>query len=63
MNVRAIWTFVAGDSRRAPAAVAAAVVAALALQRLAPAAGIWTGVIFVAMIAAGLVAGVFEPQD
>jgi hypothetical protein len=60
VKLGAIWSFVAGDSRRAPAGVAAAVGAVLVLERLAPAAGVWTGAIFVAAIAAGLVASVFE---
>jgi hypothetical protein len=60
MKLGAIWSFIAGDSRRAPAGVAAAVGAVLVLERLAPTAGGWTGAVFVAVIATGLVAGVFE---
>jgi hypothetical protein len=52
--------FIAGDSRRAPLAVAAAVAAVVTVQRIAPGAGGWTGALFVAIVAAGLVAGVFE---
>ena len=60
MSPRAIWSFIAGDSRLAPLGVAAAIVLAVLLERFAPAAGGWTGVLFVAVLAAGLVAGVFE---
>ena len=60
MKPGAIWSFIAGDSRRAPAAVAAAVVVTLVLQRCAPAGWPGTGPLYVAVIAAGLVAGVFE---
>jgi LytS/YehU family sensor histidine kinase len=57
---RAIWAFVAGDSRLAPLGVALAVGLAAGLVRFAPGAGAWIGAAFVATIAAGLVAGVFE---
>jgi hypothetical protein len=60
MNVRAIWLFIAGDSRCAPFAVAAAVGLTLLLLRVAPGGGAWIGALFVAVIAAGLVAAVFE---
>ena len=60
MKLGAIWSFIAGDSRRAPLAVAVAVAAVVTVQRIAPGAGGWTGALFVAIVAAGLVAGVFE---
>jgi hypothetical protein len=60
MKPAAIWSFVAGDSKRAPLAVLAAVVLALGLERFAPQAGPWIGVAFVAVLVAGLVAAVFE---
>jgi hypothetical protein len=60
MKLGAIWSFIAGDSRRAPLAVAVAVAAVVALQRFAPSAGAWSGALLVAIVAAGLIAGVFE---
>ena len=63
MNVRAIWSFVAGDSRLAPLAVALAIVVATGLVRLAPGLAQAVGPIFVALIAAGLIAGVFERTE
>jgi O-antigen ligase len=60
MNLRAIWSFIAGDSRIAPAAVALAVGVVLVLERQLPASGPGAGGVFIAIIAAGLVAGVFE---
>lgn len=60
MNLGAVWAFVAGDSKRAPLAVAGAVALVVVLERAAPAAGPWIGVVFVAAIALGLVAAVFE---
>jgi hypothetical protein len=60
MKLKAIWSFIAGDSLRAPLGVALAVGLAALLERFAPAAGGWIGVFFVAAIAASLVAGVFE---
>ena len=60
MKLGAIWSFIAGDSRRAPLAVAVAVAAVVAVRHVAPGAGAWTGVLFVAIVAAGVVAGAFE---
>jgi hypothetical protein len=60
VKLQAIWTFIAGDAKRAPAAVAAAVALVVAAHHWAPAAGAWIGVLFVGTIAAGLVASVFE---
>ncbi len=60
MNARAIWSFIAGDSWFAPAAVAVAVLLVLGLERWTPVAADWIGVAFVATIAAGLVASVYE---
>jgi hypothetical protein len=63
MKLGSVWSFIAGDSRRAPLAVAAAVAAVVAVQRVAPGAGAWTGALFVAIVAAGLIAGVFEKPE
>jgi hypothetical protein len=60
MKIAQIWSFIAGDSKRAPLAVAAAVALVLVLERFFPAAGAWAGPAFVAIIATGLVAGVYE---
>jgi hypothetical protein len=59
MNLAAIWEFIAGDSRRAPAAVAIAIVVAIVLVRTAPASAI-AGVAFACIVALGLAAAVFE---
>jgi hypothetical protein len=60
VNLRAAWSFVAGDSKFAPAGVAVAALVALLLEHGVPRAGPWVGAAFVAVVAAGLVAGVFE---
>jgi hypothetical protein len=61
VNLAAIWEFIAGDSRRAPLAVALAVAVAVVLLRnsvpsivVAPA--------FAGIIALGLAASVFEAR-
>jgi hypothetical protein len=60
VNVSAVWDFIAGESRRAPLGVAIAVITAVAVTKVAPNAGAWVGVMFVAILVAGLIAGVFE---
>jgi hypothetical protein len=60
MRLRTVWSFIAGDSKLAPLGAGVAVIIALALVRYVPAAGAWAGAIYVAIIALGLVAGVFE---
>jgi hypothetical protein len=60
MNPRAIWAFIAGDSRLGPALAAAAIVVTLLLLRFAPVSTTVTGVIFFALVATALVASVFE---
>jgi len=59
VNIAAIWEFIAGDSRRAPVAVAIAIVVAIVLVRTAPASSI-AGVAFACIVALGLAAAVFE---
>jgi hypothetical protein len=59
MNVAAIWEFIAGDSRRAPIAVAVAVIIAVLLLR-SSVPSIVVGATFACVIALGLVAAVFE---
>ncbi len=58
MKLAAIWEFIAGDSRRAPVAVALAVVVAVVLLRTSVANAV--AMIFPAIIALGLAAAVFE---
>ncbi|GAC1407858.1 MAG: hypothetical protein NVSMB64_15260 [Candidatus Velthaea sp.] len=60
MNLRAIWSFIAGDSRRGPALVAVAIGVVILLVRFGPASTAFTGFIFFALIAAALIAAVFE---
>jgi hypothetical protein len=61
MKPQAIWKFIAGDSRLAPLGVAVAIGVALGMHAALPSGGgSLNGVVFVAVIAAGLVAGVFE---
>ncbi len=60
MNVKAIWDFIAGESRLAPAGVVVAIVAVILALRYVPGGAETAGPVFVACIAAGLVAGVFE---
>lgn len=59
MSLGAIWEFIVGDSRRAPVAVAIAIVTAIALVRTVPASAI-AGAAFACIIAMGLAAAVFE---
>lgn len=59
MKLAAIWEFIAGDSRRAPVAVALAVLIAVVLLRSAVPSGI-VAATFAAVIALGLTAAVFE---
>lgn len=60
MNLRAIWSFIAGDSRRGPALVALAIAAVLLLVRFAPTAAAFAGPLFFLIVAAALAASVFE---
>jgi hypothetical protein len=59
MNLAAIWEFIAGDSRRAPAAVAIAIIVAIVLLRTTSAT-VLAGVAFACIVAMGLAAAVFE---
>ena len=59
MKLAAIWEFIAGDSRRAPVAVALAVLVAIVLLRMPVASGI-VAAVFACVIALGLTAAVFE---
>ena len=59
MNLAAIWEFIAGDSRRAPVAVALAVIVAVVLLRTAV-PSLVVAATFAAIIALGLTAAVFE---
>lgn len=60
MNLAAIWEFIAGDSRRAPLAVALAVALAVVLLRTGALPGAAVGAAFALVIMAGLAAAVFE---
>ena len=59
MNPAAIWNFIAGDSRRAPVAVALAVIVAIVLLRSTVPSGV-VATTFACIIALGLTAAVFE---
>jgi hypothetical protein len=59
MNLAAIWEFIAGDSRRAPIAVAAAVLLAVVLLRSSVSSAV-VAIAFAGVIALGLAAAVFE---
>ena len=59
MKLAAIWEFIAGDSRLAPVAVAAAVLVAVVLLRTSVASGA-VAATFACIIALGLAAAVFE---
>jgi hypothetical protein len=60
MNPRAVWEFIAGDSRRAPVAVALAIIVTIVLVRNTPASSL-PGFAFACIVALGLAAAVFEP--
>jgi hypothetical protein len=59
MNLAAIWEFIAGDSRRAPIAVAVAVLLAVVLLRSSVSSAV-VAIAFAGVIALGLAAAVFE---
>ncbi len=59
MKLAAIWEFIAGDSRRAPVAVALAVLIAVVMLRSSVSSGV-VAATFAAVIALGLTAAVFE---
>jgi hypothetical protein len=59
MRLAAVWEFIAGDSRIAPAAVAVAVVVAVVMLR-ASVASAAVAMTFVGIIALGLAGAVFE---
>ncbi len=61
MRLAAIWEFIAGDSRRAPAAVVLAVVVAVVLLRSSAPSPV-VAVSFAGIIALGLAAAVFEQR-
>jgi len=61
MNLAAIWEFIAGDSRRAPLAVALALIVAVALLHSGAPSGV-VAMTFPAIIALGLGAAVFESR-
>jgi len=61
MKPLTIWRFIAGDSRLAPLGIAVAIGVALGTHAALPSGGgPRIGVVFVAVIAAALVASVFE---
>ena len=60
MNLRSVWDFIAGESRLTPLAVAIAIIAVLVMHKFMADAGHAVSIIFVAIIAGGLVAGVLE---
>jgi hypothetical protein len=61
VNVKAWWTFVAGESRWAPLGVIIALLAVAALVHVAPeSAHGYAGPVLIAILAAGLTASVFE---
>ncbi|HEY0380837.1 MAG TPA: hypothetical protein VGC72_01320 [Candidatus Elarobacter sp.] len=59
MKLYAIWEFIAGDSRRAPVAVALAVLIAIVLLRSSVPSSV-VAATFACIIALGLAAAVFE---
>jgi hypothetical protein len=61
VNLVAIWEFIAGDSRRAPLAVALAVVVAVVLLRSSVSSAV-VATAFAGIIALGLAASVFEAR-
>ena len=58
-QLAAIWEFIAGDSRRAPVAVAVAIAVAFVLLRTSV-PSVVAGAAFAAIVALGLAATVFE---
>ncbi len=60
MKPGAVWRFIAGDSWFGPAGVLIAVLVTFAAVRLGPAGSPAIAAVFVALIAAALVAAVFE---
>ena len=62
MNLAAIWEFIAGDSRRAPLAVALAVAVVVVLQRNGVPSSTLAAVL-AGTIALGLAAAVFETRQ
>jgi hypothetical protein len=61
VSLAAIWEFIAGDSRRAPLAVALAVAVAVVLLRSSVPSGV-VAAAFAGIIALGLAAAVFEAR-
>jgi hypothetical protein len=59
VNLAAIWEFIAGDSRRAPVAVAFAVAVAVVLLRSSVSSAV-VATVYAGIIALGLAAAVFE---
>ncbi len=60
MSLRAIWSFVAGDSRRGPALAAVAIAVTILLVRFTPVSTTLAGAIFFGLVAVALVASVLE---
>ena len=60
MNLRALWAFIAGDSRFAPIGVAVAVAAVVVIRQYGSGTAQLIGPIFVAILALGLMAAVGE---
>lgn len=60
MRICAIWNFIAGESRLAPIGVAVAITATITLRHFFPSANSVVEMVFVATLATGLIAGVFE---
>jgi hypothetical protein len=60
MNPRAIWSFVAGDSRLGPLLAAVAVGATVALVHFATLHSTLIGALFFVLVAVALVASVLE---
>jgi hypothetical protein len=61
VKLAAVWEFIAGDSRRAPVAVALAVATAVVLLR-SPVSSTVVASAFAGIIALGLAAAVFESR-
>jgi hypothetical protein len=58
----AIWEFIAGDSKRAPIAVAIALAVAFGLTRYTLFPSLSAGIAFAIIVALGLTAAVFERE-